>query len=290
MGKPAPLGVNASGAPASGDQANAVISGSFAAIGPGRSFAFLGPMNLVIYASFNATLTTTANSSSASVSSGTGIAAGTAINSVNVPRGTTWATFSGTSGTLAFPTVTLTGFVSTQAAQITGLAQTSGLIGSTVTGPGIPANTTVLAILTPAVAPTGTSPGVPGVVSLSATPTASTPFQTQPQAFDFALTNSCVTGGTDSAAIFTGAGITYSGTVQLERSFDGGATWLVCNIGGAGALAQYTTGTPVSFVFGEPEMEVLYRLNCIAYSSGAINYRISATGQAATSLSIASVI
>jgi hypothetical protein len=37
-------------------------------------------------------------------------------------------------------------------------------------------------------------------------------------------------------------------------------------------------------VFGQPEREVLYRLNCTAYSSGTINYRLSATGGAAEAL------
>ena len=48
----------------------------------------------------------------------------------------------------------------------------------------------------------------------------------------------------------------------------------------AGALAQFTAGTPVSVTFGEPEKNVLYRLNCIAYTSGTINYRFSQTAGA----------
>jgi hypothetical protein len=91
--------------------------------------------------------------------------------------------------------------------------------------------------------------------------------------------------GTDNNASFTGAAIAWSGTVQLERSFDGGNTWIVCNAGSAGALAQWTAG-PISTAFGEPEKQVLYRLNCTAYSSGTINYRISETGGAATSLDV----
>jgi hypothetical protein len=37
--------------------------------------------------------------------------------------------------------------------------------------------------------------------------------------------------------------------------------------GGNGTLAQYTTGTPVNFAFGEPERGVLYRLNCIIFAA-----------------------
>lgn len=206
MGIPAPNGVAASGLPPKGDQANAVLSGTILAVGPTAPFAFRGPMNLVLYASINTALTTTADSAAASVVSATGLAAGDAIYSPAglVPAGATVGALSGTNVTLGLPT-------NTQLAQ--------------------------------------------------------------------------VAGGTDNAAIFTGAAITFNATVQLERSFDGGSTWIVCNQGSSGALAQWTTG-PISLTFGEPEKNVLYRLNCTAYSSGTINYRISQTGGAAESLAI----
>lgn len=203
MGIPAPAGVSASGTPPTGDRANAVISGKITAIGPGLPFAFYGPFNVLIYASINTSLTTTANSNAFSVVSGTGLAIGNAIAGTNVPDGTTILTITGTTGTLTFPS-----------------------------------NTSNTAVIT----------------------------------------------GTDTTAIFTGAAINYSGTVQLERSFDGGNTWIVCNVGGTGTLAQWATGTPVSIVASEPEKQVLYRLNCIAYTSGTINYRISTTGVAALSV------
>ena len=149
----------------------------------------------------------------------------------------------------------------------------ASLVGSTVSGPGIVVGTTVLS--TPA----------DGSVVLSAAPTSAASLNA-PVPFRFALAGAAVVAGVDTAAVFTGAGVAYSGTVQLERSFDGGGTWLVCNIGGAGALAQYNSGTPVSLTFGEPEQDVLYRLNCVAYTSGTINYRISQTGGAAESLAV----
>jgi len=204
MGIPAPAGVGATGLPPAGDKANAVVSGVITAVGPGAPFAFYGNFDIIIYASVNSALTTTTGSNVASVVSGTGLAPGVAVNSVNVPRGTTWLTFSGTAGTLAFP---------------------------------------------------------PGT------------------------TSAAVISGTDAAAIFTGAAVVFVGSVQLERSFDGGATWVLCNIGGTGTLAQYAAGTPVSLVVGEPEKQVLYRINCTAYTSGTINYRISETGVAALSIS-----
>ena len=204
MGIPASVGVAASGKPPAGDQANAVLSGTIGAIGPQQAFAFRGPMNFVLYASINTALTTTAGSTAATVASGTGLAAGDAINSVNVPKGTVAGVVSGTSVTLVLPP------------------------GATAAG---------------------------------------------------------ILAGTDNAAVFTGAAIVFNATVQLERSFDGGATFIPCNLGSGGILAQWTTG-PVSLTFGEPEKNVLYRLNCTAWTSGAISYRISQTGGAGESLAI----
>lgn len=83
----------------------------------------------------------------------------------------------------------------------------------------------------------------------------------------------------------------WTGSVQLERSFDGGTAWIICGIGGAGAQAVWATGTDISVVVGEPERGVAYRLHCTAYTPAAlINYRLSMTGGAALSLGNPSVI
>lgn len=82
----------------------------------------------------------------------------------------------------------------------------------------------------------------------------------------------------------------WAGTVRLERTFDGGTTWIVCGIGGDGTQAIWSTGTDVSFIAGECEKGMGYRLNCSVYTSGTINYRMSATGQAALSLAVTSVV
>ena len=74
----------------------------------------------------------------------------------------------------------------------------------------------------------------------------------------------------------------WTGTVRLERSFDGGTTWIVAGVGGAGQQASWNTGADVSVVADEPEMGVLYRLNCTAHAAGTINYRLSTTGLGAT--------
>jgi hypothetical protein len=295
MGIPAARGVGAAGMPNAGDQANAVLSGTITAVGPTAPFAFRGPMNLVIYASYNTSLITTSGSLSASVISSGTLAAGDSINSTLVPHGSTIGTMSGASLTLKLMPHTDYGVFGSALGSgglLTGEFDTARIVGGGITIPSnaegvvLPAGTTVTEVVQAFVAPTDTSPGTPGIVQLSNLPT-SLPTDPNPRPFYEIFTSAAiVSGGTDSTAVFTGAAITYSGTVQLERSFDGGTTWIVCNIGGSGQLAQWSAGTPVSLTFGEPEKNVLYRLNCTAYSAGTINYRISQTGGAAESLAI----
>ena len=283
MGVSAPLGVTEFTPPPANDRANALVSGAFVGVGPSKPLNMVGWGNLCIWASYNTALTTTAGSTAATVGAAGSIAAGAAINSVNVPRGTTVASIVGSAVTLALPTLTLAGVLQSNG-QISNLASTAGLIGSAVSGPGIPAGAIVGAILVPAISAPSYQGGQAqlGTVQLS-TPATTPQVGSAPQAFSFALTGNAVTAGVDNAALFTGAGITYTGTVQLERSFDGGATFIVGNIG-AGTLAQFAAGTPVSTLLSEPESGVLYRFNCTAYTSGVINYRLSTTGSAGGSL------
>lgn len=65
-------------------------------------------------------------------------------------------------------------------------------------------------------------------------------------------------------------------TVNIERSVDGGATWVIASKDSSGTPAIYnaTAVAPVSIVIDEPEERALYRLNCTAFT-GATNYRIS---------------
>jgi hypothetical protein len=82
----------------------------------------------------------------------------------------------------------------------------------------------------------------------------------------------------------------WNATVQLERSFDGGTTWLVCGVGGSGAQAVYTsagTGSDVSITGNEVERGMAYRVHCTAYST-TVNYRLSTTGVLATTSGIPS--
>lgn len=295
MGIPAPNGVAASGLPPLGDQASAVLSGVFTAVGPSQPFAFRGPMNLLLFASVVTALTTTAASLAASVASATGLAPGSSISSKNVPPGSTVGALSGTNVTVAPPPLTYQGSnLNTQNPIVTlpPGSNVNSLLGAKVTvasnaAPAtLPANTTVAAIIQADVAPTNTSPGILGIIELSAAPlTAPVNNVTVPLVFS-GVGAEVVTTGADAAAFFTGAGVNWTGSVQLERSFDGGLTWVVCNMGGGGNLAIFGDGTPVSITFGEPEKNVLYRLNCTALSAGNINYRISQTGGANEVLAI----
>lgn len=204
MGIPAPSGVGAAGSPPTGDQANAVISGTFAAAGTSAPFAIYGAFNVVIWGTVTDTLTTTASSSSATAGTGTGLFAGQTVNNANVPKGTTIGAVTGTAVTLAFPA---------------------------------------------------------------------------------GKTNANVTSATAASTSFGPAA--WAGTVSLDRSFDGAASFQNCGQGGGGVPAIYygadhADGSAISFVASEPEKGVLYRLNCSAYASGTINYRISTTGMAAT--------
>lgn len=289
MGVPAPSGVSASGRSPywPDDRANGVVQGTLAAVKPSEPFAFLGPMNVFLWASYNTELTVTSGSATATVAAAGALAAGSAINSSLVPRGTTMSAIAGTDITLVLPAYTYWGKTKAGVAEITDLEDTTWLLGATVTGPGIPAATTVTAIDTPAIA------GVQkGVVTISAAPT-SAPVLDEQSPFRFQIVVGALTSGADADAVFTGAAIVYNGTPQLERTFDGGATWLPCNMGSSGVLAQWASGTtggvPVSLSFGEPEQYVMYRINMLAYSAitgTTFNYRISETGQAARTLAV----
>jgi hypothetical protein len=289
MGIPAVAGLADTLPLPAGDRANTGFVGTFSAIGPSPVIPIYGPANVAIWASVNTTLTLTAGSASATVASATGLAIGGAINSAFLPAGCTIKNLVSTTVTLGFPTYTYYGNATVGSNLITGLASTQWLLGATITGPGIPNGTTVTKIVTAAVAATSNqpygSPAQPGTIQISNNVTTASVLSA-PVAFNFLLAANIVPAATDTAALFTGAGTTFSATVQLERSFDGGNTWVVCNVGGSGTLAQYTAGTPVSAAFAEPELGVLYRLNCIAYTSGTINYRVTTTGAAAMSLAI----
>lgn len=61
-------------------------------------------------------------------------------------------------------------------------------------------------------------------------------------------------------------------SVRMTRSFDGGTTWLPITAAGT---SLYAWTAPASEAAQETEVSVLYRLECTAWTSGTVNYRIS---------------
>ncbi len=86
------------------------------------------------------------------------------------------------------------------------------------------------------------------------------------------LTGTFTGTGTSSATGIQGyynvslAGVTAAtATVQLQRSFDNGTTWLV--------VESYTADAEQ--VKHNPEFGVQYRYECTAHTSGTVTYRLS---------------
>ncbi len=291
MGVPLPQGVNGDVPPPSGDAANSVMSWAFSGIGVSPAIDIFGVFNAMAWASVVDALTTTAGSAAISVATGGAIAVGSSVESVNVPAGSIVKTLAGANGTLAFPVIGLECSYDAGVPVVRNLPQTANIVGATIIGPGWPAGATITGITQPYVQGPANR-RTEGVATTSVAPTASSVRPGQPLGGNgrnrclFALTASGVLAGVDNAATFTGSSIEFVGTIELQRSVDGGQTYITCNIGGAGQLAQYSSGTPVSFIAGECERGISYRWACIAYTSGVINTRLSTTGQAATSLAI----
>ena len=68
---------------------------------------------------------------------------------------------------------------------------------------------------------------------------------------------------------------TFSATLQLQKSFDGGNTWIPYGQDQTGSIPSLTAA--VAFRALESELGVNYRLACTAFTSGTINYRLSAS-------------
>lgn len=79
--------------------------------------------------------------------------------------------------------------------------------------------------------------------------------------------------GTNGGAFNITLSGTFVATVKLQRSFDNGTNWNDLTAVGV-AIGTFTTA--VSEVWVEPEAGVIYRLNCTAYTSGTVTYRLGA--------------
>ena len=74
---------------------------------------------------------------------------------------------------------------------------------------------------------------------------------------------------------------TFVGQVQLERSFDGGTTWVP--VYQAMTYPVVSAGNaPFTTTIVEPERGMLFRLNCTAFTSGTINWRASTSAKSVT--------
>ena len=79
--------------------------------------------------------------------------------------------------------------------------------------------------------------------------------------------------GTAFAGLFSiFLGGTFSATVLLERSPDGGSNYYPCSLDPTGTIAEWTAACSVdaeSANFG-----ILYRLRCVSFSTGPVNYAL----------------
>jgi len=97
------------------------------------------------------------------------------------------------------------------------------------------------------------------------------------------MASSVLTGTLSSAAagesrVFTGTfnvELQISGTltVAIQRSFDGGTTFVTVAQSADGTAAAYTAST--SFSLFEPEEGVYWRVNVTSFTSGSCTFRVS---------------
>lgn len=70
---------------------------------------------------------------------------------------------------------------------------------------------------------------------------------------------------------------TFAATVKIQKSYDGGATWLNLTESDGTILSWSLSLSGENFdqAFYEPEFGVLYKAVCTSHSSGTVNYRMS---------------
>ena len=101
------------------------------------------------------------------------------------------------------------------------------------------------------------------------------------QSFSGTGTGTPVPAGSTGVSIMGWANLSLGGTspvgtVKLEKSYDNGATWFDVSQDAAGTLAAWAlNSTEISVQFYEPEIGVIFRCNCTAYTSGTLTSRIS---------------
>lgn len=105
--------------------------------------------------------------------------------------------------------------------------------------------------------------------------TAVAPYPTQATTTGAIAANGATVGPFQAAGLFNvwlyG---TFAGTLALQRSFDGGTTWLTVSTDGTGALATYTA--PATVMVEEVEWGNMYQVIATAWTSGTATVRFSA--------------
>ena len=71
-------------------------------------------------------------------------------------------------------------------------------------------------------------------------------------------------------SVFLGG--SFSATVLIERSPDGGVTYYPCSTDATGTAASYTA--PMSVDVIAAQFNLLYRLRCTSFNSGTVNYTL----------------
>ncbi|SIO58403.1 hypothetical protein [Paraburkholderia phenazinium] len=99
-----------------------------------------------------------------------------------------------------------------------------------------------------------------------------------PEQAQTVVSGTFVATGTSASAPFLGKFNfalwgTFAGTVSLQKSYDGGSTWIIARDMNGNAM---TLTAPDTHVVEEDEPGVLYDVTCSAYTSGTVSYRISA--------------
>ena len=74
---------------------------------------------------------------------------------------------------------------------------------------------------------------------------------------------------------------TFTANLQLEKTYDSSTTWIPVAFNNN--PTQVFVNAPASLTIGELERGVAYRLNCVSFTTGTINYRFSTSGTMAMS-------
>jgi hypothetical protein len=94
-----------------------------------------------------------------------------------------------------------------------------------------------------------------------------------------ASTGSSASTGFYGALNFAVWASAFVGTVQIEKTYDNGTTWIPVALDVAGTVASYSlniaSATGFNVTLFEVEHGVNWRVRCTGFTSGTLNYRLS---------------